>query len=407
MNKSIANAALPKESYKISVLGVGCTKFAELWDKSLHDLIAQAQFEALDDAGIMPDQIDSIFVGNMLAQQFNGQAHLGAIAAQQLGINVPSARVENACASGSSALACGVQSILSGFANTVMVIGVEKMSDVAISQATTALMGAGDYQAEHFVGATFPGLFAMVTRLYMQKYGLTSQQLSAVSIKNHNNAVLNPLAQFNKKINLDDYLKSPMVSDPLRLLDCAPISDGAAAIIISNYDFAKKHIKNSIKSNHDHAVNIIASTQATDTLDIASREEITSFKATRIAGEKAFALAGIVQHDISVAEVHDAFSMAEIIALEDLGFFDYGKAGFETEHGTTQITGNLPVNTSGGLKAKGHPVGASGISQVVEIVNQLWGRCGQRQVKNPKFGLTHNMGGIGTTAVVHIFEKEF
>ncbi|MFH1253958.1 MAG: thiolase domain-containing protein [bacterium] len=383
---------------KISVLGVGCTKFAELWDKSLHDLIAQSQFMALDDAGIAPSQIESIFVGNMLAQQFNGQAHLGAIAAQQLGINVPSVRVENACASGSSALVCGVHAILSGAANVVMVIGVEKMSDVAISQATTALMGAGDYQLEHFAGATFPGLFAMVTRLYMQKYGLTSQELAAVSIKNHNNAALNPLAQFNKKITLDDYLNSPVVADPLRLLDCAPISDGAAAIIISNYDLAKKYGKN--------GVNIIASAQATDTLDLASREEITSFKATKISGKKAFEIAGITQRDIKVAEIHDAFSMAEIIALEDLGFFKQGTAGFETAQGKTQIAGELPVNTSGGLKAKGHPVGASGISQVVEIVNQLLGRCGQRQVQNAKYGLAHNIGGIGTTAVVHIFERE-
>ena len=383
---------------KISVLGVGCTKFAELWDKSLHDLIAQAQFMALDDAGIVPVQIESIFVGNMLAQQFNGQAHLGAIVAQQLGINVPSVRVENACASGSSALTCGVQAILSGVANVVMVIGVEKMSDVAISQATSALMGAGDYQSEHFAGATFPGLFAMVTRLYMQKYGLTSKELAAVSIKNHNNAALNSMAQFNKKITLDDYFNSPIVADPLRLLDCAPISDGAAAVIISSYDFAKKFGKT--------GVNIIASTQATDTLDLASREEITSFKATKIAGKKAFEIAGITQRDIRVAEIHDAFSMAEIIALEDLGFFRQGTAGFETAQGKTQITGELPVNTSGGLKAKGHPVGASGISQVIEVVNQLLGRCGQRQVQNAKFGLTHNIGGIGTTAVVHIFERE-
>jgi acetyl-CoA C-acetyltransferase len=383
---------------KIAVLGVGCTKFAELWDKSLNDLIAQAQLSALDDSGICPDQIDAIFVGNMLAQQFNGQAHLGAIAAQQLGINVPSMRVENACASGSTALACGIQAVLSGCANVVMVIGVEKMSDVGIAHAASVLMGAGDFQSEHFVGATFPGLFAMITRVYMQRFGLTSEQLASVSIKNHNNAALNPLAQFNKKITLDDYFKSPIVADPLRLLDCAPISDGAAAIVISSYDFAKKNNKNGI--------NIIASAQATDTLDIASREELTSFKATRIAGQKAFEMAGIKPQNINVAEVHDAFSMAEIIALEDLGFFANGTAGLATMQGLTQINGSLPVNTSGGLKAKGHPVGASGLSQVVEIVNQLRGRCERRQVQNARFGLTHNIGGIGTTAVVHIFERE-
>lgn len=383
---------------KVAVLGVGCTKFSELWDKGINDLMAQAQFAALEDANISPDQIQAIFVGNMLAQQFNGQAHLGAIAAQQLRVSVPSVRVENACASGSAALACGVQAILSGMAQVVMVIGVEKMSDVATAQATTALMGAGDYQSEHFAGVTFPGLFAMITRVYMQEYGLTSQQLASVSLKNHNNAALNPLAQFNKKMALDDYFKSSIVSDPLRLLDCAPISDGSAAIIISSYEFAKKNAK--------AGVNIIASTQATDTLDLASRQEITSFKATKIAGKKAFEMAGITQNEINFAEIHDAFSMAEIIALEDLGFFKKGTAGFATAQGKTQIDGVFPVNTSGGLKAKGHPVGASGLSQVYEVVNQLRGLCGQRQVDKNHYGLTHNIGGIGTTAVVHILERE-
>lgn len=383
---------------KIAVLGVGCTKFGELWDQSIGNLIAQAQFQALEDAQIEPKEIDYIVVGNMLAQQFNGQSHLGAIAARQLGLNIPSMRVENACASGSSALVCGVQAVLSGMANVVMVIGVEKMSDVTLSQATTALMGAGDYQTEHFAGATFPGLFAMISRVYMHEHRLMPEQLAAVSIKNHNNASLNPLAQFNKKITLDDYLKSAIVSDPLRLLDCAPISDGAASVIIANYEYSKRL--------NNHKVNIIASSLATDSLELAGRVEITSFNATKIAGKKAFAMARIRPDEICVAEVHDAFSMSEIMALEDLGFFEPGTAGLKTQEGITQINGILPVNTSGGLKAKGHPVGASGISQVTEIVNQLKGRCDKRQVKNARFGLTHNIGGIGTTAVVHIFEKE-
>ncbi len=380
---------------KISVLGVGCTKFGELWDRDISSLIAQAQFQALEDAQIEPQAIDYIFVGNMLSEQFTGQSHLGAVASQQLGLNIPTMRVENACASGGSALACGIQAILSGMAKVAMVIGAEKMSDATLPQVTSALMGAGDYQTEHFAGATFPGLFAMISRVYMEKYGLTSEQLATVSIKNHNNASLNPLAQFRKKIMLDDYLKSPVVSDPLRLLDCAPISDGAAAVIIANYDYLK-----------NDGVNVIASSLATDTLDFASRSEITSFKATRLAGKKAFEMAGLKQQDINVAEVHDAFSMSEIIALEDLNFFKAGTAGYHTQRGETQICGSFPVNTSGGLKAKGHPVGASGVSQVVEVVNQLRGRCDQRQIKNARVGLTHNIGGVGTTAVVHIFEKE-
>lgn len=383
---------------KVSVLGSASTKFGELWEYSLQDLMAQAQLAALADAGILSNQIQAIFVGNMLAEKFEGQAHLGAMASQNLNLNVPSIRIECACASGGAALAAGLASILSGLHEVVMIVGAEKMTDVSSSTVTSSLMGAALYQTEHFAGATFPGLFALVTRIYMQKYGLTQEQLSAVCIKNHFNATLNPLAQFSKKLSMDDILKSPIVADPLRLVDCSPVSDGACVMIISSYEYAKKIGKTGI--------NIIASGSATDSLDLANREELTSFKATKLAIKKAYELAGIGPDDIDIAEVHDAFTMSEIIALEDLGFYKPGSAGTATFEGKTALHGELPVNMSGGLKAKGHPVGASGLSQAIEIVNQLRGNCGARQADNPKIGLSHSMGGVGTTSIVHIFEKE-
>jgi acetyl-CoA C-acetyltransferase len=383
---------------KIPVLGVASTKFGELWDSSLQDLMAQAQLAAVADAGISPRDIQAIFVGNMLAEKFEGQAHLGGMAAQNLNLNVPSIRIECACASGGAALSAGVISILSGLYDVILVIGAEKMTDTPTNAVTSGLMGAALYQTEHFAGATFPGLFALVTRLYIQKYGLTQEQLAAVSIKNHFNATLNPLAQFSKKISMEDVLKSPIVADPLRLIDCSPVSDGACAMIISSYDFAKKLGK--------AGVNIIGLGVATDTLDLASRDELTSFKATKLAVQRAYKISGIGPKDINIAEVHDAFTMSEIIALEDLGFFQPGTAGFATLDGKTALNGQFPVNTSGGLKAKGHPVGASGLSQAVEIVNQLRGVCGSRQVTDPKIGLSHSMGGVGTTSIIHIFQKD-
>lgn len=383
---------------KVSVLGVASTKFGELWDCSLQDLMAEAQLAALADAEILPKQVQAIFVGNMLAEKFEGQAHLGAMASQNLNLNVPSIRIECACASGGAAIAAGVTSILSGLHDVVMVVGVEKMTDALSTSVTSSLMGAALYQTEHFAGATFPGLFALVTRIYMQKYGLTHEQLAAVSVKNHFNATLNPLAQFAKKLSMSDVLKSPVVADPLRLIDCSPVSDGACAMILANHEYAKRCGKN--------GVNIIASGAGTDSLDLASRDELTSFKATKLAAGKAYKMAELGPEDIDIAEVHDAFTMSEIIALEDLGFYKQGTAAQATFEGKTAIDSDFPVNMSGGLKAKGHPVGASGLSQAIEIVNQLRGNCGARQTKNPKIGLSHSMGGVGTTSIVHIFEKE-
>jgi acetyl-CoA C-acetyltransferase len=382
---------------KIAVIGAFQTKYGEHWDKSIYDLLAQSQLGALADAKIKAEEIDSIFTGNMCSETFCGQKHLGAIAANILNINIPSIGVESTCASGSIALREGIMSILSGQSEVVITSGVEKMTDVDAHAATTALLGAGYREQEGISGISFPGLFALISRVYMEKYKITKKQMAHVSVKNHDNAFLNPHAHLKKKITINDVISSPTVADPLSLLDCSPICDGSASLILSTPEFAKKR---NLK-----AVFIIASALSTDSLSICNRENLTSFDATKQAGKAAYEMAKIKPTDIDVVELHDAFSTSEIISLEDLGFFKPGTAMQETIKGKTKLNSKLPVNPSGGLKAKGHPVGATGMGQAVEVVDQLRGRCEQRQVKNAETGLTHNMGGAGTTVAVHIFSK--
>ena len=381
---------------KVPILGVSCTKFGEWWNKSLSDLLAEAAYGALADASLLPKDIDSVFVANMCGEFFSGQGHLGSLVAHILNRNVPSFRIESACASGGAALAAGVQAILSGNAQVVLVCGVEKMTDFNNGYITDGLMAAADRESEFFAGATIPGLFALIARYYMHTYGVERSQVAAVSVKNHAHALLNPLAHLSKKITVDDVLAAPMVADPLGLLDCSPVSDGAAAIILSSADFAKKK----------GLVSVVASSLATDTLLIGQRSSWTSFKATQLAAQKAYAVAGLSPDDIDIVELHDAFSMAEVIALEDLGFFMQGFGWQGALEKMTYLRGSLPVNVSGGLKAKGHPIGATGVAQGVEIVLQLRHQAGARQVADASVGLTHNMGGVGTSVAVHIFRSD-
>jgi len=383
---------------KIAVIGTASTAYGEWWDKSLRQLLAESQLTALTDAGLAPQEIQAIFVANMCAGQLSSQVNIGALATNILGLHIPGTRIEGACASGGLALRAGIAAIESGRADVVMVSGVEKMSDVSHAQGTQSLMSATCYETEGFVGATFPALFALVTRAYMHRFGITREHLAMVSVKNHKNGALNPRAHFRKEITIQDVLQSSYVADPLTLLDCSPMSDGAATVIISTPEFAKKIGKLN--------VSIIGSGQASDTLALSQRETFTEFKATQHAAQNAFMIAGVTHKDIDLVEVHDAFTMAEIIALEDLGFFEHGQAGHATVAGKTSLQSNLPVNASGGLKAKGHPVGATGIGQVVELTEQLHGRCGARQVHNARIGLAHSMGGLGSTVTVHILAQD-
>ncbi|MBD3231037.1 thiolase domain-containing protein [Candidatus Dependentiae bacterium] len=388
---------------KIAVIGSYCTKFGELWNKSLYDLLAESQIGSLKNANILSNQIDAIYTGNMCSGILSGQLHLSSMATEILNVNCPSISVENACASGGVALRQAILAIESGTAEIVMVNGVEKLTDLDSTDITSALISAGNEEFEHFIGATFPSLNALITRAYMHEYKLTRKQLAHVSIKNHKNAINNPLAHLKKEITIKDFSNATIIADPLTILDCPPISDGAVTLILSSEKFAKNWIK---KNTSKKIVYITASTQSSDTLTLSSRNMLTEFKATQIAAQKAYDMAKIKLEQIDVVELHDGFSITEIISLEDLGFFKKGTAGIATEKGLTQLNKKISVNPSGGLKAKGHPVGATGISQAYEIIKQLQHKAGQNQVKNAKIGLTHNLGGCAGTSVIHIFTGE-
>ncbi|MCJ7508376.1 MAG: thiolase domain-containing protein [candidate division Zixibacteria bacterium] len=382
---------------EVCVIGLGMNKWGELWDKSLRDIFVEAALEAIDDAGV--DKIDSMYVGCMSSGLFIHQEHLGSLLADYLGVNpIPCTRVESACASGGAAVRAGFIEVASGISDIVLAGGVEKMTDVSVDGATFALATAADQEYEVYQGVTFPGLYAMMARAHMEKYGTTREQLAQVAVKNHKHGSMNPLAQFPMQITVEQVINSVMVADPLTVLDCSPITDGAAAIILCSLEKAKElGLKKPL-------VKIIGSGQATDTIALHSRDDLTFLKATQKAGEVAFKMANKKPSDIHLAEVHDCFTIAELIVLESLGLMEKGEAGKATENGMTTIGGKIPINTSGGLKSKGHPVGATGVAQIVEITKQLRGEAGKRQVKNAKVGLAQNMGGSGGSTVVHILE---
>jgi len=381
----------------VAVIGVGMTKWGELWEKSLRTIFVETALLALDDAGV--DRIDSMYVGSMSSGLFVGQEHIASLLADYLGqAPVPSARVETACASGGLALRLGFMEVASGMSDVVLVSGIEKMTDVNGYEATYALGTAADQEYEGYHGITFPGLYALIARAHMEKYGTTREQLALVAVKNHLNGSKNPLAQYPFKITVDSVLNSVMVADPLRILDCSPITDGAAAVILCPIETARKMNKPVVK--------IIGSGHATDSIALSSRKDITWLEATYQAGKRAYAMANKKPKDIDILEVHDCFTIAEICVIEALGIVEKGKGGKAAEDEITYLEGKIPVNTSGGLKAKGHPVGATGVAQVIEIVKQLQGEAGKRQVKDPRIGMAQNMGGSGGSTLVHIFERE-
>jgi acetyl-CoA C-acetyltransferase len=381
----------------VAVIGVGMTKWGELWEKSLRTIFVETALLALDDAGV--DRIDSMYVGSMSSGIFVGQEHIASMLADYLGqAPVPSTRVETACASGGLALRLGFMEVASGMSDVVLVSGIEKMTDVNGYEATYALGTAADQEYEGYHGITFPGLYALIARAHMEKYGTTREQLALVAVKNHLNGSKNPLAQYPFKITVDSVLNSVMVADPLRILDCSPITDGAAAAILCPVEMARKMNKPVVK--------IIGSGHATDSIALSSRKDITWLEATYQAGKRAYAMANKKPEDIDILEVHDCFTIAEICVIEALGIVEKGKGGEAAEDEITYLEGKIPVNTSGGLKAKGHPVGATGVAQVIEIVKQLRGKAGKRQVKDPRIGMAQNMGGSGGSAVAHIFERE-
>ena len=385
---------------KVAIVGIGCTKFGEMWQKSFRDLFIEAGLMALEDAGMSGAQVEALYGGNMSSGIFISQEHVGALIADYSGLtsnSVPSTRVEAACASGGLALRSGIIAVASDYHDIVISAGIEKMTDVGAEKAMDALAAAADREWEAAVGATFPGLYAMMARAHMHEFGTTREQLAQVAVKNHYHGSMNPKAQFRNKITIESVISSPLVADPLRLFDCSPITDGAAAVVLVPADRAREFT--------DTPIYVKAATQASDTISLHDRRSLTSIDATAVAADRAFKTARLQRSDIDVDEVHDCFTIAEIMAIEDLAFFEKGRGGPATLAGETAIGGKIPINTSGGLKACGHPVGATGIKQAVEIAEQLRGDAGKRQVEGAEVGLTHNVGGTGGTVVVHILAR--
>jgi acetyl-CoA C-acetyltransferase len=383
---------------KVGVLGVATSKFGELWDISPRQLVREVVDEALSQSDLKLGEIDALYVGNMLSGILGGQENLGALFASELGLRCPAFKIEGACASGGLAFYNAAIAIKSGTFSKVLVVGVEKMTDHKPEAVASGLMGAGSDE-ERQAGATFPGLYALMARAHMQKYGTTEEQLAAVAVKNHFHASLNGKAHFTFPVTLEQVMQSTKIADPLKLLDCSPISDGAAAAVVVAGEIVKQKTK--------QPVWIKGAAVATDSLGLAGRNTLVSLPAALKAAQVAYKQAGMEPKVIDVAEVHDCFTIAEVMAMEDLGFYAPGQAAEEIASGKTTLgKGNFVVNTSGGLKASGHPVGATGIKQVVEVVNQLRGQSGKKQVDNARVGLTHNVGGSGAVAAVHIFSTD-
>ncbi|HNY04345.1 MAG TPA: thiolase domain-containing protein [Candidatus Woesebacteria bacterium] len=382
---------------KIAVVGAYQTKFGELWEKSLSDLIAETIFETVKNSHLDLSQVQAIYIGNMLSSLTSDQNHLTSMVSEITGLNIPVIRVEAACASGGLAVLEACQGIESGLYGNALVIGAEKMTDLSSDAIAQALMSAAS-EEERNCGLTFPGLYAIMAKKYFSEFGADEEDLAFVSVKNHFHASLNDRAHLPFEINIKQVMESTSVADPLKLLDCSPVSDGAAGVFLSSPKFAQKYAP-------DTKIFITASAIATDTLNLSKRDNLTGLKATQIASKQAYEQAGIKSRDINLAEVHDCFSIAEIMAVEDLGFCKKGEAVLFETSGTTKLGGKLPINLSGGLKACGHPIGATGVKQIVELFNQLNHTCGPRQTPLANIGLAQNIGGTGGTAVIHILQK--
>jgi acetyl-CoA C-acetyltransferase len=377
----------------VAIVGAGMTRFGELWDQGLRDMFVEAASGALSDAGA--DRLDSLYVGCMSGGQFVGQEHLGPLMADHLGMTgVAAVHVESACASGGVALRQAFLEVGSGISDLVLAAGVEKMNDGA--DVTNVLATAADQELEVYYGVTFPGLYAMIARAHMQRHGTTEEDLAWVAVKNHHHGAMNEKAQFRREVTPEQVMASSLVSEPLRLLHCSPVTDGAAAVLLCPLEMAREFT--------DQPVKIVASGLATGSMALADRDDPAFLDAVQKSGQRAFEMADIGTGDVDVAEVHDCFTIAEICCIEALGFVEESKGGSAARDGITAIGGRIPVNTSGGLKSKGHPVGATGIAQAIEIFRQLRGEAGQRQVENARVGLAQNMGGSGASSVVHIFE---
>jgi acetyl-CoA C-acetyltransferase len=383
----------------VSIVSAGSSQFGRLDGVYGRELFADAAKEAFDRCPNLDPikDVEALFVGHM-GESYEHQGHTGPTLADWTGLlPKPAVRLESACASSGAALRTGIQAILSGMHKVVMVGGVEKMTHRTTAEVTEFLAMASDLPFEQWNGLTFPALYALMATAHMHEYGTTEEQMARVAVKNHHNGTLNPKAHMQKEITLEKAMGSKVIAWPLKLYDCSLITDGASCLILTHPDLAKKFT--------DSPVHVIGSGQASDAIGLYEREKLTSLKAARLAGQEAYRMAGVEVKDLDVAEVHDCFTIAELMAYEDLGFCGSGKGGKLIEEGTTELGGKLPVNPSGGLKSKGHPVGATGTAQAYEIYLQLTEQAEKRQVKGAEIGLSHNVGGSGATACVHIYRR--
>lgn len=418
--------ATKKLNRGVAIVGAGMSKFGAFPGKATRDLFIEAFGEMRDsvDKGVDPHDIEATFIGNYSSDLFERQGHTAPLMTDYVGLTPrPATRCEDACASSSAALRAGIMAIASGMYDMVLVGGIEKMTDLPTSEVTDTLATAADAIYDIPAGFTFPGFYAAIATAYMNRYGATPESLMKVGLKNHENGALNPKAQFGSRIAdimagkkksaekrgkpiptwsdemefLHDDRANLVIAWPLRLFDCSPVSDGAAALLLVGEELAKNFT--------DDPIHIIGSGQASD-VALRRRSDLTTLSSARIASQQAYEQAGVKPEDIKVTEVHDCFTIAEVLATEDLGFFKPGQGYEAAEEGITSRLGPRPINTSGGLKSKGHPVGASGAGQVIEVWKQLRGQAGERQLKGDiNLGLTHNVGGTGESCFVHIFER--
>lgn len=379
----------------VAVIGAGKTQFGAFPDRDLRSLAAEAGRKCLENGHVKPPLVEAFFLGNFAGPSFVGQNHLAPYVGAALGITgVPATRIEAACASSGSAFFHAVSSVAAGLYDLVLVVGVEKMTSQPTPRVAEILAGAGDLAGEVKAGATFPALFAMIARRHMYQYGTRREDLAAVAVKNHANGAKNPYAHMRKVITPEQALAGKPVSDPLTVYDCSLVSDGAAAVLVAPLERASEFTSKPVL--------VAGIAQTSDRVALEEKDDITTFPAVRRAAEKAYKMAGVGPEDIEFAEVHDCFTIAEIVAIEDLGFAKPGQGGPYTSQGCTLITGPRPVNASGGLKAKGHPVGATGVAQICDVVTQVRGEAGELQLPRRSLGLAQNLGGSGATAVVTI-----
>jgi len=381
---------------KVCVLGAGSTKYGKLAD-SIADLTTQASVSAIENAGIDPKEIKASYISNVFGVA-DKQVHIGPVLMSRLGIpDKPSLTIESACGSGSVSFREAFANVAAGFYDCLLVTGVEKVTHTGTEWTTTYFAYCSDFFYEGQAGASFPGLFAIMARAYLTEFKATEEDFARVAVKNHENGILNPKAHMQKKITVEDVMKSPVVASPLKLYDCCPFSDGASSVILCSEKFAKE--------NGGDYIEVIGSGRGGSSAALQGREHLTTIPSTKIAAEAAYKMAGVTPKDIDFAEVHDCFTIAEIIDTEDLGFFEKGKGVVAVREGRTRLNSDISINPSGGLKSKGHPIGATGVGQIVEVFDQLTGNAGQRTVKDAKIGLTHNFGATGASCAVHVFQS--